>query len=53
MNHDIINLRAFEGPLLGVLAKLLIHATLATLWPPLPNERLVGLGYALFWLGMV
>ncbi|HEV7254231.1 MAG TPA: class I SAM-dependent methyltransferase [Mesorhizobium sp.] len=50
MNHDIIDLRAFYGTLLGHLAERSIAAALATLWPPLPGERLVGLGYALPWL---
>lgn len=50
MHHDIIDIRGFYGSLLGALAERSIAAALASVWSPLPGERLVGLGYALPWL---
>lgn len=50
MNHDIVDLRAFYGSVLGRLAERSIAAALADVWSELPQERLVGLGYALPWL---
>lgn len=50
MNSDIVDLRAFYGTLLGRLAERAIAMALASVWAPLPNERLLGLGYALPWL---
>ena len=44
---DIVDLRSFYASLLGRLAERSIASALATVWTKLPNERLVGLGYAL------
>lgn len=50
MNTDIVDLRAFYASPLGGLAERAIAMALSSVWAPLPNERLVGLGYALPWL---
>lgn len=50
MTSDIVDLRAFYATLLGRLADRAIAEALAGVWAKLPNERLVGLGYALPWL---
>ena len=47
MHADVTDLNAFYASRLGVLAERSITAALSTLWVPLSNERLVGLGYAL------
>ena len=50
MNSDIVDLRSFYAGLLGRLAEQSIAMALSSIWANLPNERLVGLGYALPWL---
>lgn len=50
MNSDIVDLRTFYATTLGRLAERSIAMALSSLWTNLPNERLVGLGYALPWL---
>lgn len=50
MLSDIIDLRAFYASTLGRLAERSIAMALSSVWASLPNERLVGLGYALPWL---
>ena len=50
MNSDIVDLRSFYASTLGRLAERSIAMALAAVWANLPNERLVGLGYALPWL---
>lgn len=50
MNADIVDLRAFYSTVPGRLAERSIAEALAAVWANLPNERLVGLGYALPWL---
>ena len=50
MNSDIVDLRSFYASLLGRLAERAITMALSAMWAKLPNERLVGLGYALPWL---
>ncbi|MBL8576327.1 MAG: methyltransferase domain-containing protein [Mesorhizobium sp.] len=50
MNSDIVDLRSFYSSLLGRLADRAIAMALSSIWTKLPNERLVGLGYALPWL---
>lgn len=50
MNHDIVDLRAFYASVLGRVAERSIADALGAMWPDLPGERLVGLGYALPWL---
>lgn len=50
MNVDIVDLRAFYASLLGRLAERSIAMALSSIWIKLPEERLVGLGYAVPWL---
>lgn len=50
MYADIIDLRAFYASVLGRISERSIALALAKVWANLPNERLVGLGYALPWL---
>ncbi|MCO6051661.1 class I SAM-dependent methyltransferase [Mesorhizobium sp. RP14(2022)] len=47
MSQDIVALRAFYDTLLGHVAEGTIAHALNDVWPKLPDERLVGLGYAL------
>ncbi len=46
MHLDIIDLRTFYASTLGHLTERSITMALAAMWPKLPGERLVGLGYA-------
>lgn len=46
MHTDIVDLRQFYHTPLGRCAEQAISMALSTVWPPLPDERLVGLGYA-------
>lgn len=50
MHTDIVDLRQFYLSPLGQLAEASIGRALTSLWPRLPDERLVGLGYALPYL---
>lgn len=50
MISDIVALRAFYSTTLGQLAERSITMALSSVWSTLPDERLVGLGYALPWL---
>lgn len=50
MNSDIVDLRSFYASLIGRLVERAITAALSEIWADLPNERLVGMGYALPWL---
>lgn len=50
MNSDIVDLRSFYSTPLGRLAEQSITMALSSVWANVPNERLVGLGYALPWL---
>ncbi len=50
MNADIVALRSFYASTLGRLADRSISTAISAVWTNLPNERLVGLGYALPWL---
>lgn len=50
MHSDIVDLRSFYASPLGRLAERSITMALSSIWAPAPNERLVGLGYALPWL---
>lgn len=50
MHADIVDLRAFYGSLLGRIADRSIATAVSSVSSPLPNERLVGLGYTLPWL---
>ena len=53
MHADIVELREFYASTLGHLAELSIADALKPLWQSLPNERLVGLGYAVPWLDLL
>lgn len=50
MLSDIIELRSFYAKTLGHLAERSIGMAIAKVWAKIPNERLVGLGYAIPWL---
>lgn len=50
MRIDAHELRRFYASPLGRAAGASIGVGLSRIWRPLPNERLVGLGYALPWL---
>lgn len=50
MYSDIVDLRSFYTTTLGRLAERAIAMALSGVWANMPNERLVGLGYALPWL---
>lgn len=50
MHADIVDLRAFYASVLGRLAERSIGMALASVWANMPNERLLGMGYALPWL---
>jgi SAM-dependent methyltransferase len=50
MKSDIIGLRSFYASTLGRLTERSIAMALSSIWASLPNERLVGLGYATPWL---
>ncbi|WP_274423101.1 class I SAM-dependent methyltransferase [Chelativorans sp. YIM 93263] len=50
MNADIVDFRSFYASLLGRLAERSIAMALSSLWTKLPQERLVGFGYAVPWL---
>lgn len=50
MHADIVEMRAFYHSPLGQKAALSIGNALARIWEPLPNERLLGLGYTRPWL---
>ena len=50
MHTDIVDLRQFYASRLGRATEQSITAALGTLWPRLPEERLVGLGYAVPYL---
>lgn len=46
MPADIVDLRQFYQTPLGRFAEQSVAMALSSVWPPLPNERLAGLGYA-------
>lgn len=50
MNTDIVDLRQFYHSPLGRHAEAAITTAIRSLWPRLPDERLVGLGYAIPYL---
>jgi SAM-dependent methyltransferase len=50
MHADIVDLRAFYASVLGRLAERSIAMALSAVWVKVPNERLVGIGYAVPWL---
>ena len=45
MHMDIVDLRQFYATPLGSMAEQSVAASLATLWKPLSDERLIGLGF--------
>lgn len=50
MHADIVEMRAFYHSPLGMKAANSIGLALSRIWHPMPNERLLGLGYARPWL---
>ncbi|QKV20134.1 class I SAM-dependent methyltransferase [Oricola thermophila] len=50
MYMDIVEIRGFYHSLLGKMATRSIGMGLTRIWQPMPNERLLGLGYARPWL---
>jgi SAM-dependent methyltransferase len=46
MQLDVVDLRAFYDDRLGRIARRLIAMRLKALWPAVPGERVVGIGYA-------
>lgn len=50
MHADIVDLRQFYHSMLGHVAEQSIAIALSSLWQRLPQERLVGLGYAVPYL---
>lgn len=50
MHADIVDLRSFYSSVLGRLAERSIGIALSSIWEAPPNERLVGVGYAVPWL---
>src|SRR5690606_19350152 len=50
MLSDIVELRSFYSSTLGHLAEQSIGRAISQVWAKMPNERLLGLGYALPWL---
>ncbi len=50
MHADIIELREFYSTTLGHLAERSIAMALKPVWPAIPSERLVGIGYVVPWL---
>ena len=46
MHVDIVDLRQFYHSMLGRMAEQSIAMALSSLWARLPQERLVGIGYA-------
>jgi SAM-dependent methyltransferase len=50
MNTDIVDLRQFYHSTLGQLATESIGRAVSSVWPRLPDERLVGLGFTLPYL---
>ena len=50
MSTDIVDLRQFYHSTLGQLATASIGRAIASIWPSLPDERLVGLGFTLPYL---
>jgi SAM-dependent methyltransferase len=50
MSTDIVDLRQFYHSALGQMATASIGRAIASVWPRLPDERLVGLGFTLPYL---
>lgn len=50
MHTDIVELRSFYHSPLGQRASHAIAMALSSIWKPLPNERLLGLGYTRPWI---
>lgn len=46
MNTDIVDIRQFYATSLGSFAEYAIGMALSSIWVGMPNERLMGLGYA-------
>jgi SAM-dependent methyltransferase len=53
MRPDIIDLQAFYGSRQGQLVRRLVGRQIRLLWPELPGARVLGLGYAVPFLGLL
>jgi SAM-dependent methyltransferase len=53
MRPDIIDLQAFYGSRQGQLVRRLVGRQIRMLWPELPGARVLGLGYAVPFLGLL
>jgi SAM-dependent methyltransferase len=53
MRPDIIDLQAFYGSRQGQLVRRLVGRQIRQLWPELPGARVLGLGYAVPFLGLL
>lgn len=53
MYLDVVDLRAFYGARLGLVAKRLVGQRLKERWPSVAGESLVGIGYALPYLRQI
>jgi SAM-dependent methyltransferase len=53
MRPDIIDLQAFYGSRQGQLVRRLVGRQIRQLWPELPGARVLGLGYALPFQGLL
>lgn len=50
MNADIVDIRDFYASPLGMAAERAVSLALSPIWHPIPDERLVGFGYAVPYL---
>jgi SAM-dependent methyltransferase len=53
MSIDVVDLRAFYASPLGMVARRLVRRALERFWGPVQNLRILGLGYATPYLGVV
>ena len=53
MRPDMIDLQAFYGSRQGQLVRRLVGRQIRLLWPDLPGARVLGLGYAVPFLGLL
>ncbi len=53
MRPDIIDLQGFYGSRQGQLVRRLVGRQIRLLWPDLPGARVLGLGYAVPYLGLL
>jgi SAM-dependent methyltransferase len=51
MHMDVLDLREFYGQPLGRAVRVSLGRAIGAIWESTPNERVVGLGYCVPWLG--